>query len=315
VTGSSSHFTQAEWIHPDGLDDTGMYVIHDSAVNPTSLSYVTAWMSVHNASMYHVTSWHTVYNSSKSYDMEPESVNRTVHCGAINCSCSEDGVSSTISPWSKDCGCACRVVIAECSASTCSCSTSDTSNGVVAQAVTHSPSGNSCGCRCVKIMKPFANSVLMLEARSKALAGSNFSLRVHVSPEFVLPDRLVDVDIDGITLQCNARQGPVLPTRVDSVLGLGKFKTPPTLDITSRAPQSPTTLIMSFELSKTLQPLSTIEFFLPGFKHLTVNASSSSRIAIEGSDAVDFGYFPVLPCNVIDPTVFVGCDWSPTAVK
>jgi endonuclease I len=315
VTGNSSHFTQAEWIHPDGLDDTGMYVIHDSAVNPTSLSYVTAWMSVHNASMYHVTSWHTVYNSSKSYDMELESVNRTVHCGATNCSCSEDGVSSTISPWSKDCGCACRVVIAECSASNCSCSTSETSNGVVAQAVTHSPSGNSCGCRCVKIMKPFANSVLMLEARSKALAGSNFSLRVHVSPEFVLPARLVDVDIDGIALQCNARQGPVLPTRVDSVLGLGKFKTPPTLDITSRAPQSSTTLIMSFELSKTLQPLSTIEFFLPGFKHLAVNASSSSRIAIEGSDAVDFGYFPVLPCNVIDPTVFVGCDWSPTAVE
>ena len=320
LTGNSSHFTQAEWIHPDGLDDTGTYAFHDKVLNPTSLSYVTAWMSVHNASMYHVTSWHTVYNSSKSYVIELESrdymaVNRTVHCEAINCSCSEDGVSSTISPWSKDCGCACRAVIAECSASNCSCSTTDTSNGVVAQAVTHSPIGKSCGCRCVKIMKPFTNSVLMLEATSNALAGSTFSLRVHVSPEFVLPDRLVDVDIDGITLQCNARQGPVLPTRMDSVLGLGKFKTPPTFEITSRSPESLTTVIMSFELSKTLQPLSTIEFVLPGFKHLTVNASSTPRIAIEGSDAMRFGYFPVLPCNVIHPTVFVGCDWSPTAVE
>jgi hypothetical protein len=131
------------------------YITSWTSEHNASLSYVTAWTSVHNASMYYVTSWQTEYNSSKSYDIEFElggmMVNMTVHCGAINCSCSEDGVSSTISPWSKDCGCACRAIImAECSASNCSCSTTDTPNGVVAEAVTHSPIGKSCGCRCVE---------------------------------------------------------------------------------------------------------------------------------------------------------------------
>jgi hypothetical protein len=132
------------------------YITSWKSEHNASLAYVTGWTSVHNASMYYVTSWETVYNSSKSYVIQPESAadmmaNLTVNCGAINCSCSEDGVSSTISPWSKDCGCACRAsIIAECSASNCSCSTTDTPDGVVAQAVTHSPTGKSCGCRCVE---------------------------------------------------------------------------------------------------------------------------------------------------------------------
>ena len=130
------------------------YITSWKSEHNASLSYVTAWTSVHNASMYYVTSWETVYNRSKSYVIQLESednISYIVNCGAINCSCSEDGVSSTISPWSKDCGCACRArIIATCSASNCSCSTTDTPDGVVAQAVTHSPTGKSCGCRCVE---------------------------------------------------------------------------------------------------------------------------------------------------------------------
>ena len=175
---------------------------------------------------------------------------------------------------------------------------------------------------------PFTSSVLMLTAKSGAPGGSKFFLRVHMSPASVLPDRLVDIDITGITLQCNARHGPVLPSRVNTVLGLGKFETIPTLETSSRSPASLTTLNVSFELREALQPLSTIEFSLPGFKHFTdgcgdgctpgmmpMNNSASSMLSIEGPDALLFGYTPLLPCNVTMPTVFAGCDWSPSAVE
>ena len=56
-----------------------------------------------------VTSWNTVFNSSKSYLVHlPSGGNLTVTCSAVNCSCTGAGVSSTISPWNKDCGCGCR---------------------------------------------------------------------------------------------------------------------------------------------------------------------------------------------------------------
>ena len=68
-----------------------------------------------NASLYVTTSWQTVYNSSKSYMIPLEGGSNvtggsklTVNCAAHNCSCSETGVSTTISPWSDGCGCACR---------------------------------------------------------------------------------------------------------------------------------------------------------------------------------------------------------------
>jgi hypothetical protein len=59
---------------------------------------------------YMTTSWQTVYNSSKSYmiPLELGGSNVTVTCAAHNCSCSDTGVSTTISPWSDGCGCACR---------------------------------------------------------------------------------------------------------------------------------------------------------------------------------------------------------------
>ena len=123
-----------------------------TSVHNASLSYITSWSSVHNASLSYVTSWQTIYNSSKSYVIEVGAGgNITVTCGANNCSCSETGQSSTISPWNKDCGCACTPATrATCSAINCSCTTTDTPNGVTAETVTHSPIGKSCGCQCIE---------------------------------------------------------------------------------------------------------------------------------------------------------------------
>jgi len=115
-------------------------------------SYVTAWTSVHNASLSYVVAWRTIHNSSKSFIIQLDSgANMTVTCAAYNCSCSDSGVSSTISPWNKDCGCGCiPATTAPCSALNCSCSTTDTPSGVTAEPVTHSPIGKSCGCKCVE---------------------------------------------------------------------------------------------------------------------------------------------------------------------
>jgi len=53
--------------------------------------------------------WDTTFNSSKTYLVHlPSGSNMTVTCSAANCSCSTGGMSSTISPWNKDCGCGCR---------------------------------------------------------------------------------------------------------------------------------------------------------------------------------------------------------------
>ena len=117
----------------------------------SSLFYITSWTSGYNATLSYVTAWSTIHNSSKSYIIQLDSgANMTIACLAYNCSCSESGVSSTISPWNKDCGCECiPAVTAHCSALNCSCS-ADTSSGVTAEAVTHSPIGKSCGCTCVE---------------------------------------------------------------------------------------------------------------------------------------------------------------------
>ena len=59
--------------------------------------------------------WDVIFDSSKSYHVLAPGdsgnltnlTNLTITCAAINCSCSDQGVSSTISPWNVDCGCAC----------------------------------------------------------------------------------------------------------------------------------------------------------------------------------------------------------------
>jgi hypothetical protein len=56
-----------------------------------------------------IISWDTTFNSSKTYLVHlPSGSNMTLTCSAANCSCSTGGISSTISPWNKDCGCGCR---------------------------------------------------------------------------------------------------------------------------------------------------------------------------------------------------------------
>ncbi len=121
-----------------------------SSGHNASLSYITGWTSVHNASLSYVMEWRTIHNSSKSYVISLDSgANVTVNCVASNCSCSDSGLSSTNSPWNKDCGCACTPVkTVSCSALNCSCASTDTPNGLVAEAITHSPFEKSCGCAC-----------------------------------------------------------------------------------------------------------------------------------------------------------------------
>ena len=125
-----------------------------------SLSYITGWTSVHNASLSYVMEWRTVHNSSKSHLIFLDSgANMTVACVASNCSCSDSGVSSTISPWNLDCGCECTPAITiSCSSVNCSCSTTDSPNGLEAEAVTHSLFGRSCGCACVEASRATCNS-------------------------------------------------------------------------------------------------------------------------------------------------------------
>ena len=124
----------------------------------TTGGHATEWTSGHDASLSYVT-WQTVYNSSKIYMVG--GANLTVRCGAINCSCSDNGVSNTSSPWNLDCGCACRAKTAGCSASNCSCLTTNTPNGVLAKPITHSAMGRSCGCRCeVATRTPFVEHVV-----------------------------------------------------------------------------------------------------------------------------------------------------------
>ena len=124
----------------------------------TTGGHAKGWTSRYDASRSYVT-WQTVYNGSKIHMVE--GANLTVRCGAINCSCSDNGVSNTSSPWNLDCGCACRAKTAGCSASNCSCLTTNTPNGVLAKPITHSAMGRSCGCRCeVATRTPFVEHVV-----------------------------------------------------------------------------------------------------------------------------------------------------------
>jgi hypothetical protein len=62
--------------------------------------------------------WEVVYNPSIQYNITMQcsdniteqclAGNITAQCSAVNCSCSSSGVSSTISPWNKNCGCGCQ---------------------------------------------------------------------------------------------------------------------------------------------------------------------------------------------------------------
>ena len=167
------------------------------------------------------------------------------------------------------------------------------------------------------VVLPYDDSMLMFKAVQTVLATSRIELRVSLSSDFILPKSLVQADIEGITLESNT----VLPSRVHSVLGLGKFKPFPTLELSSTVPDSLTELTMSFELRDALLPLSTLIFELRGFEqHCTSNcrignaSTTLQTTTIEGADAVLFGYTPSSPCSDTMPTVFVGCDWSASAI-
>ena len=87
-------------------------ISQSKACEPAVLNVSQNLRGVAGAPFSYVTSWETLFNSSKSYVIHfgaSQGSNMTVTCAAHNCSCSAAGVSSTISPFNKDCGCACRV--------------------------------------------------------------------------------------------------------------------------------------------------------------------------------------------------------------
>ena len=127
------------------------------SLHNATLSYATGYESTHNSSLSYVIGWETIFNSSKSHVIED--TNFTATCSIFNCSCSDIGISSTISPWGKDCGCGCVPAShARCTASNCSCSTTDTPDGVTATPVTHSPFGKSCGCGCREASRAYCSA-------------------------------------------------------------------------------------------------------------------------------------------------------------
>ena len=126
------------------------------------------------------------------------------------------------------------------------------------------------------------------------------------------------------------------------VRGLGKFKKAPALLLSSSEPGSQAVLNVTFELRDAMQPLSTLQVHLPGFKHLRdrntrltaddwdecqadsddgvactkmAKLAAVQNISVQGPDAAMFGYDAAIACNdTSEPPVFVGCDWSPSAL-
>jgi len=98
----------------DRLDSSGRFVnttvpyaVSSTAASSTAkIQLYTVWTSMQ---MPVSNLWVATFNSSKSYQIlsPSDGGNLTITCAAINCSCSDHGASSTISPWDIDCGCAC----------------------------------------------------------------------------------------------------------------------------------------------------------------------------------------------------------------
>jgi len=124
----------------------------------SNLSFAESYESKFDATISYRVGYRVIFNESLQHAIEVSAGKfETARCTQENCSCDTNGTSSTFSPWNKDCGCGCQVIMTNCTQHNCSCGLTDTSSGVEARVVTNSIYG-PCGCECVESSRVYCTA-------------------------------------------------------------------------------------------------------------------------------------------------------------